>query len=100
MAKTIAAHGGAFVPEPEMEQKATATGLWEAAASLGNGASFFSLTKGGTAIDASLSVTLAARSGDTKRYFGTMQGDDLETHLVAVIGSTVSDRSHWKNGEP
>jgi len=89
MAKTIAAHGGDFVIEPEMEQKATATGLWEDAASLSNGIGFFSTSEGGTAIDATMSVVLAARSGDLNRYFGTLQGDDVETHLVPLIGSGI-----------
>ncbi len=89
MAKTIAANGGDFVVEPEMEQKATATGLWEAAASLSNGTGFFSATLGGTAIDASLSVVLAGRSGDANRYFGVLQGSAIETQLAALVGSTI-----------
>lgn len=89
MARTIAAHGGDWVPEPEMEQKIDATGLYGDATGLTNGTAFLSTTEGGVKIDASLSVTLSVRSGDDNRYFGTMQGSDIETHLVPLIGSTI-----------
>jgi len=89
MAHTIAVNGGDFVIEPEMEQKATATGLWADATGLTNGTGFFAATKGGTAIDGTLSVALSARSGDANRYFGVLQGSAIEAQLASLVGTTV-----------
>lgn len=43
-----------------------------------------SATPGGAAINAVLSVALAVRTGDAKRYVGYLQGDDLRAQLAAA----------------
>jgi len=71
MARTIAVNGCGFVIQPEMEQKATATGLWADATGLTNGIGFFAATKGGTAIDGTLSIALSASEAQLASLVGT-----------------------------
>ena len=74
--------------EYELDQKNATTGLPEAATGLTGLSCYYSATKTGATIDASLSVAASER-GTTGRYFGVHQGSDLTAHLTTFIGRRV-----------
>lgn len=71
--------------EYELDRKNTTTGLAEDATGLGGLTCHYALTKSGSTIDASLSVSASER-GSTGRYFGVHQGSDLATYLEPYEG--------------
>ena len=76
-------------PEWPITRKNAASGDDEPASGLAGLTARLSATDGGTTIHASLSVSLAERSGAPGVYYGTIQGDDLRAQLVTYIGKVV-----------
>ncbi len=74
--------------EYELDQKNASTGLAEAATGLSGLTCFYSATKTGATIHASLSVSASERSA-TGRYFGVHQGSDLTAHLASFLNKRV-----------
>lgn len=74
--------------EYKASRKNSATGTLEPATGLAGLTGRLSLTDAGAAIHATMSVALSER-GSTGIYFGVLQGDDLRTQLLTLVGSTV-----------
>jgi len=76
----------------EFEYRATrknaTTGALEPATGLAGLTGRLSLTDGGATIHATMSVALAER-GTTGIYFGVLEGDNLRTQLLALVGTVV-----------
>lgn len=77
-----------YLIEEDITRPNTSTGEDEAAAGLVNLEGRLSLTPGGSAIHATLAVSLTERAGTPGRYFGVLQGTDLAANLPAG-GTTV-----------
>ena len=78
-----------YIPEIDLTQKHPETGLWVPAVGQAGLTFRISLSDGGSAVHASLSVAAAERSAKPGTYFTTLQGSDLRTHLAAYIGTPV-----------
>lgn len=76
-----------FEPEYAVSRKNGASGAEEAAPSLTGLTARLSATDGGSAIHASLSVSVAERTSKPGTYFGTFQGNDLRTHCASLVGT-------------
>jgi hypothetical protein len=76
----------------EAEYRATrknaAAGTIEPATGLVGLTCRLSVTDGGAAIHATMSVALTER-GVTGLYYGVIQGDDLRTQLLTLVGTTI-----------
>ena len=77
------------VCEMDLTQKHTDTSLWVPAVGQAGLSFRISLTDGGSAVHASLSVSATERPAKPGTYFATLQGNDLRTHLAAYIGTIV-----------
>ena len=72
----------------DLEQPASTTGTWGAAASL-TGVSFrIAATRTGSAIG-SLTASATERTATAGRYYAVFDAADLTTDLTAYVGSTV-----------
>ena len=71
-----------FEPELRLTRKNASTGDLEAATGLTGLTGRLSATDAGATIHASLSVSLTER-GTTGIYYGTIEGDNLRTHLAS-----------------
>ena len=71
-----------------MTRKNSATGTLEPATGLAGLIARLSLTDAGAAIHATMSVSLTER-GSTGIYSGVIQGDDLRTQLLSLVGSII-----------
>lgn len=78
-----------FEFQTDVTRWATTTGEDEAATGLVGLTAHISLTRTGSAIDASLSKSLAERSATAGRYYCTFDRADLQTHLAAYTGRAV-----------
>lgn len=85
-----------FLIEVTLTKPNTDTGATEAATGL-TGTAFISLTRGGSAVDASLSGSLAERASLPGTYFLTLQGEDITTHLAAHADETVYECVQFGN---
>lgn len=75
----------------QLRQLNDATGTFEPATGLSAVSGYFSLTVDGAEIPG-LRVDLVGRSGQAGVYFGTIQGQDLATHLINKVGQLVYER--------
>jgi hypothetical protein len=65
----------------KMKRRNASTGLLEAAANVGPFTGYFSLTRGGSAIDAAVSVTVSELASAPGEYLGLIQAAGIDTHL-------------------
>lgn len=77
-----------FLVEVTLTRPNASTGEDEAADGL-TGTAFISATRGGAAIHAAMSGSLAERAGTPGTYHLTFDGADITTHLAAYAGDTV-----------
>lgn len=75
--------------EYAITQKNTATGADEAATGLSSLTAKVSLTDGGGAVHADLTVSATERSGTAGTYYGVFDGEKLRTHLLAYVDAKV-----------
>lgn len=75
--------------EYAISQKNASTGDREAADGLSGLIAWVSLTDGGDAIHADLSVSATERASKAGTYYGVFDGDTLRTHLLAYVGRIV-----------
>jgi len=78
-----------FEFEYAITRKNTNTGASEVAAGLSSLQAWVSLTDGGDALDADLTVNATERPSTDGTYSGVFEGDNLRTHLETYAGTTV-----------
>jgi hypothetical protein len=83
-------------------QRNTSTGRREAAAGLVGATAWFALTRGGTAINAAVQVTLTERAGTPGEYFGLIDAAAIDLYLPATATfwkavSKPGDRTRWRS---
>ena len=77
-----------FLAQADLEQPATTTGEWGAAAGLTGIAFRIALTKTGSAVG-SLTGSATERSGTSGRYYAVFDAATLTSGLAAYVGTTV-----------
>lgn len=88
-----------FTPNVDIERQATTTGDYEAYSGITGVTMLLSATKGGSAIDATLSKAASERSAEAGRVYATFDVADLQSYLLP----TYNRKTIWlvlsKSGE-